>query len=456
MPRSPGPWGFRDQRCRVSDTSGQPVLVPAAGTTNDTEAARDPRLDFFRGLGLFIILIAHIPWNNWTGWIPARFGHSDATEIFVFCSGAASAIAFYKVFQRRGWWIGTARIVLRIWQIYWCHVGVFLATLVALIALDTTLEDPTRVYGSALGLDPFLTDPRTFLSGLFTLGYVPNSFDILAMYIVILALVPLIAALARIGSGYAMGASVLIWALASQPWLAVVDLPVFGFLDLPADPADPGRVWFFNPFAWQLIFFTGFALTAGWLPHPPARPLWMIVAAAVLIASFLMDRGGAAVPPGPGSVAGLAPLFEPRPAAIAPPGSLDSKTYLGVLRYVHFLALAYLAWALAGDGGRHLRRSGLAGAAITIVRHTGQQSLAVFVASLLIAQLLGVAIAENSIQGPEDPVYTPQWVVNIINLLGFVLIVMVAYSARFFRSQPWSTNTTALYAPVQLSKNRRE
>ncbi|MDZ4093637.1 MAG: OpgC domain-containing protein, partial [Paracoccaceae bacterium] len=53
--------------------------------------ARDRRLDVFRGLAMFIILIAHTPGNFLTLWIPARFGFSDATEIFVFCSGMASA-----------------------------------------------------------------------------------------------------------------------------------------------------------------------------------------------------------------------------------------------------------------------------------------------------------------------------------------------------------------------------
>ena len=60
---------------------------------------RDPRLDFFRGVGMFIILIAHITDNPWTLWIPARFGFSDATEIFVFCSGMASALAFGALFS---------------------------------------------------------------------------------------------------------------------------------------------------------------------------------------------------------------------------------------------------------------------------------------------------------------------------------------------------------------------
>ncbi len=49
-----------------------------------TKRMRDPRLDFFRGLGMFIILIAHIPGNTWLNWIPARFGFSDAADMFVF------------------------------------------------------------------------------------------------------------------------------------------------------------------------------------------------------------------------------------------------------------------------------------------------------------------------------------------------------------------------------------
>ena len=61
---------------------------------------RDLRLDFFRGSAMFIILFAHTPGNPWTLWIPARFGFSDATEMFVFCSGFASALAFYDGYRR--------------------------------------------------------------------------------------------------------------------------------------------------------------------------------------------------------------------------------------------------------------------------------------------------------------------------------------------------------------------
>lgn len=76
----------------------------ASKPTAPAARARDLRLDFFRGLAMFIILLAHTPGNVWTLWIPARFGFSDAADIFVFCSGLASALAFGVVFTKRSWW----------------------------------------------------------------------------------------------------------------------------------------------------------------------------------------------------------------------------------------------------------------------------------------------------------------------------------------------------------------
>ena len=101
---------------------------------------RDVRLDFFRGLCLFIIFVAHVFANPWAAYIPARFGLSDATEIFVFCSGMASAIAFGAVFQRLGFFIGCARIAYRVWQVYWAHIAIFLVCTVVMVWIDWTLD----------------------------------------------------------------------------------------------------------------------------------------------------------------------------------------------------------------------------------------------------------------------------------------------------------------------------
>ena len=225
-----------------------------------TATARDPRLDFFRGIGMFIIFIAHMPGNYYTLWIPARFGFSDATEIFVFCSGMASAIAFGKIFSTRGWMMGTARILQRIWQVYWAHIGLFFVVAFMLAGLDVTGAFEKN-YVSGLNLQHFFKDPATNLVGLMTLTYVPNLFDILPMYIGILFMLPIVMALHRVGFAAVAFFVVAVW-LAAQLSLA----------QLPAEPWS-NRQWFFNPFGWQLVFFTGFAFMSGWLPAPPNQTL---------------------------------------------------------------------------------------------------------------------------------------------------------------------------------------
>jgi hypothetical protein len=379
--------------------------VPATATR-----PRDPRLDFFRGVGMFIILIAHITNNPWTLWIPARFGFSDATEMFVFCSGMASALAFGAVFARAGWLMGTLQIAFRVWQVYWVHLGVFFVTLALMLALNATQWFP-RDEVRALNLYHFLNDTGPNLLGLMTLTYVPNYFDILPMYLVILALIPVMVALARADVRLAVLFSLVLWGAGTAG------------LNLPAElwfANGSGRTWFFNPFAWQLVFFTGFALMAGWLPAPPVRPWLVGLAVAVVVLS---------VPFAWYKVIDASPFVQAWRQEWA---VLFDKSAFGILRYVHFLALAYLAWVAAGPGGARLRRDGVAGAVIAVVSQVGQQSLAVFAASMVLARVLG-AVLHLTGGGPLAAL--------AVNLTGFALIVGVARGAAFFKARPWKTAT---------------
>ena len=387
--------------------------------------ARDPRLDFYRGIAMFIILIAHIPVNPWNNWIPARFGFSDATEIFVFCSGMASAIAFGGSFRRKGWLVGTARVVFRVWQVYWAHIGLFFFVAMMMAALDT-YGGFDKSYVDSLNLGHFFADPMTQIVGLFTLTYVPNYFDILPMYLVVLALMPLFMALSRVGFWAVAVASIAIWAGA-----------ILGVLSLPAEPWSD-RVWFFNPFGWQLLFFTGFAFMRGWLPAPPVSRalIWTCIAFLVLTAPFgswkVLTWVGAVSPDLGLEFRGVWALMDAQETATG--FSLRDKTEFGVLRYLHFLSLAYLAWVAAGEGGSRLAAAGAGTGAqiwhiiLKIITKVGQQSLAVFVFSMAVARLLGFVL---------DQIGRTPATVLLINLMGFAMIIAVAYIAAWFKSHPW-------------------
>jgi hypothetical protein len=385
----------------------------AGAQGSGTPKARDLRLDFFRGLAMIIILINHITDNPWTLWTPSRFGFSDATEIFVFCSGMASALAFGVLFTRAGFWLGTVRVIHRIWQVYWVHLGVFFAGLLAMLVLNQSGWFPRDEVG-ALNLYPFLRNTGPNFIGLMTLTYVPNFFDVLPMYIAILAMIPAMILIARIDVRLAILCSLTLWVTAQAGWL-----------EIPAEwwfANGSTRAWFFNPFAWQLVFFTGFALASGWLPAPPVRRdlVWIAVAVVVLTLPLAWYK----------TIGWFPAVQEWRRDWVI----LHDKTHFGLLRYVHFLALAYLAWVLAGPRGANLTaRAGMA-RVTAVVALIGTQSLGVFAVSMVLARVLGAFLR----------LYEFSFAATVaVNLTGVLVIYATAWGLGWIKASPWKSARAA-------------
>jgi hypothetical protein len=409
----------------IADTTHVPSRPVTALGAQAPARVRDLRLDFFRGLAMFIILFAHTPGNLLSLWIPARWGFSDATEIFVFCSGMASAIAFGGAFARVGWFLGTARVLFRVWQVYWAHVGLFFATLAMTVYL-TDLDITGQNYWGQLNLWPVFVESdkwenSNILLSFMTLRYVPNYFDVLPMYMIVLLLMPLVMALAQVDKRLVAAFVIGIWLLAQDALLQALGLGAW-HLEFPAEPWSD-RGWFFNPFGWQLIFFTGFAFMRGWLPKPPVTPLLFGLAAFIVIANIPLSNIGVRE-----LELGWAADWRKANAA------LFDKTDFAILRYVHFLSLAYICWVLAGDQGKNLLARGTGTAArlreglLTVILKVGQQSLAVFVFSMFTARVLGFVM---------DVIGRGVFITLAVNLVGCALLVAVAYGAGWFKSQPW-------------------
>lgn len=355
------------------------------------------RIDVFRGVAMYIIFIAHIPLNAWNNWIPARFGPSDAAEWFVFCSGFASAVAFGGVFARKGAFLGIVRVLHRVWQIYWAQIGMFLVT-TAVCVLGTWALD-TRDYTEQLNLGPFLEDPQSGLIALFTVTYVPNLFDILPMYMVALLLIPVMVGLYRLHPYLGLAAPVVLWAANRT----------FGF-DLPAEWWSD-RSWFFNPFGWQLIFFTGFYISNGWLTSPPPRR-WLIW----LAAGYLIVMVPLYWPP----IWSNVEIFDRISLFLLP---TYEKMDFGIARYLHFLAMAYLLrCAFLG------REEVLYHRLMAPVRRVGQQALAVFVSSIVLSRVAGMVL---------DVLGRDAWTWALVNLTGFAIITGIAYFMGWIKSEPW-------------------
>jgi hypothetical protein len=188
----------------------------------------------------------------------------------------------------------------------------------------------------------------------------------------------------------------------------------FGTLQLPAEPWT-SRPWFFDPFGWQLVFFLGFFLMRGTLTLPLEGRGVLYASIAVLVAS---------IPFAWYVVLDAVPLLREAARAIA---ALTDKTEFGILRLVHFLALAVIAFRLVGAGGERLNHP-VARPVTAILMKVGQQSLAVFMTGMVVAQIIGIVL-DHTGRGAIP--------VAAVNIAGFAILVATAYAVAWFKQPPW-------------------
>lgn len=369
---------------------------------------RNLQLDFFRGIALMIIFINHMPFNPLFDYTPSRFGLSDASETFVFLSGFAAALAYGRGFEQSGVGRGTLRILHRCARIYAAHLALFFV-LAALCVVGNRWISGID-YIQRLNLGYFFDRTQEALFGLITLRYVPMYLDILPMYLLVMLWIPIIWALARFHFAWALGLSALIYLGAN----------LFGW-DLPADPLSE-RVWFFNPFAWQFMFFTGFALGAGWLRIPHGSRCLIALALLVVVVSVPF---------------GHEPTFRRFGWLLEWRLSHDvlvDKTHLGILRWVHFLALAYLMNQLFRWKAHWLNR-----AMPRWIATVGRQSLPMFLSGAFLSYLGGMVL---------DWTGRGAFSAASVNLAGLGLMLLAAAGLSWLDSKPWK--------PVEANISLRE
>ncbi|MGL4960162.1 MAG: OpgC family protein [Inquilinus sp.] len=359
--------------------------------------ARDIRIDFFRGLALIIIFINHTPGNIVGMFTPRMYGLSDAAEIFIFLAGLSSAMAFGRSFGRAGFLAGLGRVALRVWQLYRAHLGMFIVICAIIVVANRMFGEPN--YISRLGIDRFFQDPGGSLVDLLSLHYVPNYFDILPLYMLLLAAIPAMVLLARISPALVVATSAVLYVGA-----------IVGDWNLIAD-STTGRGWFFNPFAWQTLFVAGYGYGAGWFEVPQAARgritvalVYLVFCAALALSLVRLDGG---------LFAGMRDILEP----------MARKTDVGPLRLLHFFALAYVVMSLLRAAPGLITPRGAEPVAVM-----GRHSLSVFLLGMALSFVGGI-VFDQAGQG-----LLPHLAVN---LGGIALLWAWARGAAWFNGQPW-------------------
>jgi hypothetical protein len=280
---------------------------------------RDLRLDFFRGLGLWMIFLDHIP-DDVVSWLTMRnYGFSDAAEFFVFISGYLAGYIYGPIVAGGNLLAATKRLWTRAWQMYVAHILLFLAFTAQIARAARKFDNP--MYKDEFNVANFLAHPDELIWQALTLRYKPVDLDVLPLYIALVFAAPL-----------------MLWAMVRRPNLTLAGSVVIyicaRIFDWNLASYPPGTHWYFNPFAWQLMF-----VFAAWCGTGGAARIWsliqsramLVIALAWIAFSFLIVMTWHSA-----FLESLIPKWMIK--AIYP---ID-KTDLDMLRFTHFLALATL------------------------------------------------------------------------------------------------------------------
>ena len=311
-------------------------------------------IDFWRGFALITIFINHIPGNLFERYTYSQYGISDAAELFVFLAGWSIGLATRG---RDGVPEPRLTTVLRLWsrtvEVYRAQVTIMALALAMIAGIALYLDNPLILEWHNAG--GFFADPIQTMVGIVLLTHQLGYFNILPLYVCLLAVAPLFILLARVSQAAALGLSFAIYALSL----------VFEW-NVPSWPGEGD--WFFNPYCWQLLLVLGFT-AQDWNRASPTLRIWsrrlLPVGILIVIVGFVL------------SILDLRPdpLNVPEPRLIF---TFD-KTYLSPARVVHFCGVLLAFQSVFGLIGPRI------GPISRYLSSLGRNSLAVFSMGSLIS-----------------------------------------------------------------------
>lgn len=351
---------------------------------------RDLRLDFFRGLGLWMIFLDHIP-DDIVAWLTLRnYGFSDAAEFFVFISGYLVGFIYAPIVRAGNFIAAVKRLVTRAWQMYVAHILLFLLFTAQIARAARRFDNP--MYKDEFNVANFLAHPDELIWQALTLRYKPVDLDVLPLYISLVLASPLI-----------------VWCLVRRPNLTLVGSIILYIcarvFDWNLASYPPGTHWYFNPYAWQLMF-----VFAAWCGAGGAARIWSIIqsrAALVISIAWILFALLIVMTWHSPFLESLIPKWMIK--AIYP---ID-KTDLDMLRFTHFLALAVLVSRYMHRDWRLLTSNWLRPLVLC-----GQHSLPIF----CLGVFLSFGVHYLLVQNPGGT-----WKQIVLSVAGMVIMTVTAW-----------------------------
>jgi len=274
-------------------------------------------VDFWRGIALITIFINHVPGMYYARFTHANYSLSDSADLFVFLAGWSLRLLVGTPRQtQRGTWYLVLRLGGRAIQLYAAQIMITMIAIAMLAASATALDNPLLLEwhnAAAVFYDPILTH-----IGLATLTHHLGYFDILPLYVVLMAVAPIFAVIDRYAPNWLLPISIALYLVT-----LIVPLPV------PTWPVE-GQ-WFFNPLAWQLVFVLGFVMAredgiGGFVRRHIVWIRWLSLPIVALSAYVVWNR------------LWPDPTLMPQPRLLF----IADKTYVTPMRLIQLLALIAL------------------------------------------------------------------------------------------------------------------
>jgi hypothetical protein len=358
---------------------------------------RDLRLDFFRGIGQWMVFLDHIPFDV-VNWLTFRnYGFSDAAELFVFISGYTAGFVYGPAMREGRIFAATARLLKRVWQLYVAHVFLFVFFIAYIAQTAEHYDNPTLAH--EFNIFNFLRHPDVMLLQGLILKFKPVDLDVLPLYIVLLLASP-----------------ALLWLMARRPGLTLLGSVVLYVVARELDwnlPSFPAGSWYFNPITWQLLFVFG---------------MWCALGGAERLAPLIQSRAALVIAVGYLVFAFLIVMtwHVPSWARFVPPWLAHAmypidKTNLDPLRLTHFLAMAAVAI-------RHLPRKWppLSSNLLRPLVLCGQHSLPIFVLGTFLSFAAHIILVEIS---------NTVVVQILVSVVGITLLVVAAWLMTWYRKR---------------------
>lgn len=204
-------------------------------------------LDMLRGYALVCIMLDHMPIGLLRNVTLTNFAVFDAAELFVLLSGFLVGMVWVKVEARQGRRIAQLRFLRRAAQVWLALIaGAVLLALFSALLFQLHMNHTAVWFQYARWI---FEHPIGYVATVALMWMQPNLLDVLALYVLLIATVPLTVPFMLRMPWLALAVSVVVWWFA-EPLNAMI----------PNQRPGPGLL--FNPFGWQLLFFAGVAMGA--------------------------------------------------------------------------------------------------------------------------------------------------------------------------------------------------